>query len=299
MPAFTVELLLILAVNVIVCSFLIVCIKVSLSPLDRRRQYTCSRKILPQGMRIMMWITSAGKETDVEKGDSVEKTIQAQLFQLQDEKYRQFQCRLMPTVLPENVIGIRTPVLRRYAKNIAGTEEAEAFLKQLPHRYYEENNLHGFLLEMHRDYPQLIAELDLFLPYVDNWATCDEMSPKIFKKHTEELLTEIRRWMASERTYTIRFGIGMLMRFYLDEAFRPEYLEMVAEIVSEEYYVRMMAAWFFATALAKQYEQTVPYIEENRLELWTHNKTIQKSVESYRVSAEHKEYLRTLRRHEK
>ena len=143
---------------------------------------------------------------------------------------------------------------------------------------------------------QLIAELDLFLPYVDNWATCDEMSPKIFKKHTEELLTEIRRWMASERTYTIRFGIGMLMRFYLDEAFRPEYLELVAGIVSEEYYVRMMAAWFFATALAKQYEQTVPYIEENRLELWTHNKTIQKARESYRISTEQKAYLRTLKR---
>lgn len=221
--------------------------------------------------------------------------VQEQLFALQDLKYRDFQCKLMPTVPTETVIGIRTPELRKYAKTFSKTPEAAEFLKILPHQYYEENNLHGFLIESMRDYGQVIAALDAFLPYVDNWATCDLMRPKVFQKHLPELLEEIRRWMASDRTYTIRFGMEMLMTFYLDEAFRPEYLDWVAEVRSQEYYVNMMIAWYFATALAKQYGTVLPYIENHRLEPWTHNKAIQKAIESYRITEEQKMYLRTLK----
>ena len=221
--------------------------------------------------------------------------VQEQLFALQDLKYRDFQCKLMPTVPTETVIGIRTPELRKYAKTFSKTPEAAEFLKILPHRYYEENNLHGFLIESMRDYGQVIAALDAFLPYVDNWATCDLMRPKVFQKHLPELLEEIRRWMASDRTYTIRFGMEMLMTFYLDEAFRPEYLDWVAEVRSQEYYVNMMIAWYFATALAKQYGAALPYIENHRLEPWTHNKAIQKAIESYRITEEQKMYLRTIK----
>lgn len=221
--------------------------------------------------------------------------VQEQLFALQDLKYRDFQCKLMPTVPTETVIGIRTPELRKYAKTFSKTPEAAEFLKILPHRYYEENNLHGILIESMRDYGQVIAALDAFLPYVDNWATCDLMRPKVFQKHLPELLEEIRRWMASDRTYTIRFGMEMLMTFYLDEAFRPEYLDWVAEVRSQEYYVNMMIAWYFATALAKQYGTVLPYIENHRLEPWTHNKAIQKAIESYRITEEQKMYLRTLK----
>ncbi len=221
--------------------------------------------------------------------------VQEQLFALQDLKYRDFQCKLMPTVPTETVIGIRTPELRKYAKTFSKTPEAAEFLKILPHRYYEENNLHGILIESMRDYGQVIAALDAFLPYVDNWATCDLMRPKVFQKHLPELLEEIRRWMASDRTYTIRFGMEMLMTFYLDEAFRPEYLDWVAEVRSQEYYVNMMIAWYFATALAKQYGAVLPYIENHRLEPWTHNKAIQKAIESYRITEEQKMYLRTLK----
>lgn len=225
----------------------------------------------------------------------MDNSIEAHLKTLQDEKYREFHSKLMPTIDPDTIIGIRVPVLRRYAKEIAGTPEAEAFLKELPHRYYEENNLHGFLLEMRKDYLSLIKELDAFLPYVDNWATCDGIAPKVFKKHTNELVPEIVRWIRSGETYTIRFGVGMLMRFYLDDTFDAAYLQMAAEIRSEEYYVRMMAAWYFATALAKQYEETIPFLEKKKLDPWTHNKTIQKAIESYRVTEEHKEYLKKLR----
>lgn len=225
----------------------------------------------------------------------VEQTVQARLFALQDLKYRDFQCRLMPTVDPETVIGIRTPELRKYAKAFSKTPEAAEFLQILPHQYYEENNLHGFLIESMRDYGQTVAALDAFLPYVDNWATCDLMRPKVFQKHLTELPSEIRRWMASDHTYTIRFGIEMLMTFYLDDPFRPEYLDWVAAVKSREYYVNMMTAWYFATALAKQYGDTLPYIEDRRLEPWTHNKAIQKAVESYRITDEQKAYLRTLK----
>ena len=226
---------------------------------------------------------------------NVEKTVQARLFELQDLKYRDFSSKLMPTVDPETVIGVRTPELRKFAKAFVKTPEAAEFLQILPHKYYEENNLHGFLIENMRDYDQVVAALDAFLPYVDNWATCDLMRPKVFQKHLPELREQIPIWMVSTHTYTIRFGIEMLMTFYLDEQFQPEYLDWVAAVRSGEYYVNMMVAWYFATALAKQYDATLPYIQQQRLEPWTHNKAIQKSIESYRITDEQKSYLRNLK----
>jgi len=222
--------------------------------------------------------------------------IREELFNLQDLKYKEFQSRLMPTVEADAIIGVRTPALRALAGKISKTEEAGEFLKILPHQYYEENNLHAFLIEKIKDYDICIQELDRFLPYVNNWATCDCMAPKVLKKHLPELLDKIREWMASDETYTVRYGIGLLMRFYLDEAFDETYLQMVAAVRSEEYYINMMIAWYFATALAKQYEVTLPYVEEQKLDVWVHNKTIQKAVESYRITSEQKIYLKTLKR---
>ncbi len=222
-------------------------------------------------------------------------SIQKQLFALQDLSYREFHSRLMPTIDKETIIGVRTPALRKLAREFEKESACEAFLQELPHKYYEENNLHGFLVESIKDYNVAVEQIERFLPYVDNWATCDMMSPKVFKKHLPELLEEIKGWLSSGHTYTIRFGVNMLMKFYLDDTFAPEYLEWVASIKSDEYYVKMVVAWYFATALAKQYEATIPYIEDECLEEWTHNKTIQKAVESYRITEEQKQYLRTLR----
>lgn len=224
-----------------------------------------------------------------------ERTIRERLFGLRDEEYAAFQLRLMPGTAPERVIGVRTPALRALARELRGTSEAAEFTAALPHEYYDENNLHGFLLEYIKDFGEAAAAVDAFLPYVDNWATCDLMSPRAFKKRPPELMEKIREWTASERTYTIRFGIEMLMSHYLDEAFSPEYAELVASLRSEEYYVNMMIAWYFATALAKQWDAALPFIEGRRLDRWTHNKTIQKAVESYRITPEQKTYLKTLR----
>ena len=221
--------------------------------------------------------------------------IRARLFALQDEGYRAFHSRLMPTVPPETVIGVRVPALRRLAKRLAGTPQAEAFLQELPHIYYEENNLHAFLLESIRDYNAALAATEKFLPYIDNWATCDSFCPKVFAKHKEELLPVLRRWMASDHPYTVRYGMEMLMRYYLDEDFRPEHLAWAAAVHSGEYYINMMRAWYFATALAKQPEAALSWLTERRLDVWTHNKTIQKAVESSRIPAETKAFLRTLR----
>lgn len=223
-------------------------------------------------------------------------SIQQELFALQDTGYRDFHARLIPTVPKESIIGVRTPALRKLAKAFAKTPEAEAFLLDLPHTYYEENNLHAFLLETRRDYAQLIEELNRFLPYVDNWATCDMMSPKLFKKHLPELYQQIPLWLQSQDVYTVRFAIGMLMQHYLDEAFLPEYPAVVAAVQSEEYYINMMIAWYFSTALAKQYDAVLPYLLQHRLSPWVHNKTIQKAVESNRIPKETKQYLRTLKR---
>ena len=225
----------------------------------------------------------------------LEQKVQKQLMAMQDLKYRDFQCKLMPTVASDTVIGVRTPELRKFAKEFSKKPDVDEFLKILPHKYYEENNLHGFLIETIKDYDRVITELDAFLPYVDNWATCDLMRRKIFQKHLEELLGKIKEWINDDHTYTIRFGIEMLMSFYLDEQFCPEFLELVSYVQSEEYYVNMMVAWYFATALAKQYDDTLPYIEQHRLSKWTHNKAIQKAVESYRISDGQKTYLRTLK----
>ena len=226
---------------------------------------------------------------------STEHAIQERLFSLQDIKYREFLCRLIPNIDPDTVIGIRTPELRKLAKGIAKDPETAHFLQILPHQYFEENNLHGFLIERMADYEQATAALNAFLPYVDNWATCDQIRPEIFAKHLSELHEQIKCWMASGQTYTIRFGIEMLMRFYLDGEFRAEYLDWVSAIRSEEYYVNMMIAWFFATALTKQYHAALPYIQRQRLDPWTHNKAIQKAIESRCITDEQKRYLRTLK----
>lgn len=223
------------------------------------------------------------------------KKVEQDLFEMQDLKYREFHSRLMPGIDKETIIGIRMPVLRKFTREFAKTPEAECFLRDLPHRYYEENNMHMMIVSWIKDYGMCLAELERFLPYVNNWATCDLPAPKCFAKHKEELLPEIRRWIASEKTYTIRYGIDMLMNFYLDEDFSPEYLKLAADVRSEEYYVNMMIAWYLATALAKQWEATIPYLEERRLPEWIHRKTIQKAIESYRITPEQKVYLRSLR----
>ena len=226
----------------------------------------------------------------------IEQTaLQQQLFALQDTGYRDFHSRLMPNIDKERIIGIRTPVLRKFARDFSKTEEAKTFIHELPHRYYEENNLHMMLITGIRDYETCLAEIERFLPYIDNWATCDFAEPKCFTKHKKDLLPHICQWIISGKTYTVRYGIGMLMRMYLDEDFAPEYPAMVAEVISEEYYVNMMIAWYFATALAKQWESVISYLEERKLSPWVHRKTIQKAIESYRVTPEHKVYLRTLR----
>ena len=214
---------------------------------------------------------------------------------MQDPAYRDFHSNLMPGIDKDTIIGIRTPQLRRFAKQLAQMAEAEQFLHRLPHQYYEENNLHMMLVAQIKDYESCLAEVERFLPYVDNWATCDLPAPKCFEKHKKELIAVIRKWISSEKTYVVRYGIGLLLRLYLDADFDPAYLELVTAVQSEEYYVNMMIAWYLATALAKQWEETIPYLEERRLSEWVHRKTIQKAVESYRITKEKKEYLRSLR----
>ena len=221
--------------------------------------------------------------------------IRERLFSMQDTKYRDFQAKLIPTVEADSVIGVRTPELRKYATELIRQGEYDAFLQDLPHKYFDENQLHAFIVSGIRDYEKCMEELCRFLPYVDNWATCDQMSPKVFKKHKTELLKQVKEWIKSDAAYTVRFAIGMLMEHFLDEDFDPEYPKMVAKVRSEEYYINMMIAWYFATALAKQYDAILPYIEEKKLNAWTHNKAIQKSVESYRITPEQKDYLKSLK----
>ena len=225
----------------------------------------------------------------------MEENLIDRLFEMQDLKYRDFSHSLMPTVDKEKVIGVRTPALRKLAKEFFKDKNGKNFMSSLPHRYYEENNLHAFMIEQIKDFDTAISEIDRFLPYVDNWATCDCMSPKAFKKDLDRLLTKIDQWLSSSHTYTVRYGICTLMRYYLDDRFSPDLLKKVAEIRSDEYYINMMIAWYFATALAKQYDATLPYISEKKLDKWTHNKAIQKAIESYRVTDEHKAYLKTLK----
>ena len=221
--------------------------------------------------------------------------IRNELFNMQDVKYRDFQAKLIPTVEPETVIGVRTPQLRKYAGQVLKRDDIQDFLDDIPHKYFDENQLHSFILSGMKDYGRCIAEVDRFLPFVDNWATCDQMSPKVFKKHRPELLLKAEEWIASGETYKIRFGVGMLMEHFLDDDYDPKYPELVSKIRSEEYYVNMMTAWYFATALAKQYESVLPFIEDKKLDIWTHNKAIQKAVESYRITDDQKNYLKSLK----
>jgi 3-methyladenine DNA glycosylase AlkD len=235
------------------------------------------------------------KQKDI---SSLIETTRKQLFELQDISYRDFHCKLIPEINKGTIIGVRTPVLRKYAKAFVkehNENEIEEFLTSLPHTYYEENNLHGFIIEGMKDYDECVRLLDIFLPYVDNWATCDLMSPKIFRRNTDKLINKIYKWLESDDTYVVRFAIKMLMNLYLDEEFKPEYLDTVTGIRSKEYYINMMKAWYMATALAKQYDITVTYIEQHKLDIWSHNKSIQKAIESNRISAEQKNYLRALK----
>lgn len=234
------------------------------------------------------------RETDLNEKDVVE-LIREELFSMQDETYRQFSSKLMPTVDFETVIGVRTPDIRKLAKRIGKSDDMEIFMGDLPHKYYEENNIHSALIESIKDYDECVKQINRFLPFVDNWATCDMMRPKVFIKNKDKLIEQIKIWITDRNTYTVRFGIGMLMTHFLDDDFKPEYMEMACSIESEEYYINTMMAWFFATALAKQYESTLPILLENRLSPWVHNKTIQKAVESNRISPQTKEYLKTLK----
>ena len=225
-----------------------------------------------------------------------ENEILRHLREISDPAFAEFQAKLTPGVEPERFIGVRTPELRAYAKQLAKSDAAEAFLADLPHGYFDENQLHAFIISEIKDFDECIRLTEEFLPYIDNWATCDQLSPKVFVKHKAELLEHIDRWLESDLTYTVRFGTGMLMQHFLGDEFDPAYMDRVAAFRSDEYYINMMTAWYFATALAKQYDAALAVIRENRLDVWTHNKAIQKAIESRRISPEDKEYLRTLKR---
>lgn len=223
--------------------------------------------------------------------------LQQHLFGMRDAAYAAFIAKLTPGFPPSHFIGVRVPLLRTIARSFAKEEAAsQSFLSHLPHSYYEEDMLHGMLISLVKDYDRCLDLTDRFLPYVDNWAVCDTLSPKVFAKHKAQLLENILRWSSSSHTYTCRFGLRMLMTHFLDDSFSADFLEIPAAIRSEEYYVKMMVAWFFATALAKQWEATLPYLEKRQLDPWTHRKTIQKAIESYRIPPERKDYLRTLRK---
>ena len=221
--------------------------------------------------------------------------IRNELFKMQDVAYRDFNSKLIPTVDKSLFIGVRTPELRKYAKQLTKREDIEEFLHLLPHKYFDENQLHAFIVSEIKDFNSCVDKVNEFLPYVDNWATCDQLSPKVFKKHHKELIAYIKEWLESDKVYTVRFGIGILMEHFWDEDFDISCLETVSNIRSDEYYVNMMIAWYFATALAKRYENIIPFIEKRSLDIWTHNKAIQKAVESLRISDEKKEYLKSLK----
>ncbi|MBO4861807.1 MAG: DNA alkylation repair protein [Firmicutes bacterium] len=217
------------------------------------------------------------------------------LIEVKDDAYREFQAKLVPNIPPETILGVRTPDMRRIAKEVFASHDRDAFLSDLPHRYYEENLVHFFVISMIKNFDECIGAVEVFLPYVDCWPVSDQATPKAFRKNHEKLLPYIRKWIASDHVYTARFGMRMLMNEFLGDDFRPEYPELVANKKGDDYYLKMMAAWYFATALAKNYDETVTYFEEHRLDEWVHRKAIQKAVESYRVTEEHKEYLKTLR----
>ena len=222
-------------------------------------------------------------------------TIKDILMKVQDDKYKEFQAKLVPNIPFENIIGIRTPEMRKIAKEVFESKDRDLFLNDLPHKYYEENLIHFFVISMIKDLDETIKRVEEFLPYVDCWPVSDQATPKSFKKNHDELLPYIKKWIKSKHVYTARFGIRMLMNEYLGDDFKKEYLDLVASVKGENYYLKMMVAWYFATALAKRYDETVPYFEKHVLSEWTHKKAIQKAIESYRVTDEHKEYLRNLK----
>lgn len=221
--------------------------------------------------------------------------IQKDLFLNQDKIYRDFQIKLIPTLDKDKTIGVRTPILKKYARNLYKENRYNNFLDKLPHKYFDENQLHAFLINEMSSFDICIKHVNSFLPYIDNWATCDQLSPKIFKNYKKELLSYVDSWLRSKDIYTVRFVIKMLMEHYLDEDFNIKYPRLISKIKSSEYYINMMIAWYFSTALAKQYDQIIPFIEKNKLDKWTHNKTIQKAVESYRIDDKQKLYLKTLK----
>ena len=223
------------------------------------------------------------------------ETILSLLFSKANPQYRSFQAPLIPNIDKDLFIGVRTPELRKMAKEIGDTPEGKSFIETLPHHYFDENQLHSFIISNIKDYQICLKEVERFLPYIDNWATCDQLSPKVFNKHKDELIIEIKKWLKSKHLYTQRFAIGMLLGLYLDDAFKEEYLKLVSNIKSEEYYLNMMIAWYFSTALVKQYDKTIKYLEEKKLSPWVHNKTIQKAAESYRINEEQKNYLKSLK----
>ena len=235
-----------------------------------------------------VWVYEKGKIMIIEE-------IRSELFNMCDLKYREMQKKIIPGIDPDSIIGVRTPQLRAYAKQLSGRDDISEFLNDLPHRYFDENQLHAFIISGIKDFDRCMDEVSAFLPYVDNWATCDQMSPKVFRKNRAALLDAVHTWIDSGDTYSVRFAVGMLMEHFLNEDFDLVYPKIVADIRSDEYYINMMIAWYFATALAKQYDAVLPFIEEKRLDVWTHNKAIQKSVESYRITDEQKEYLKSLR----
>ena len=234
--------------------------------------------------------------TDSIHSIEIRKIVKNDLFMLQDRKYKDFQAKLIPNISPDTIIGVRTPALRKYAKDFAKKSESVVFMDTLPYEYLEEYAIHGFIVEQLKDFDEVIRRLDALLPYIDNWANCDQITPKVFKKNTEKLLPHVMRWIASDFVYMKRFGIRMLMCFYLDDKFDVTYLDTISAIRSDEYYIKMMVAWYFATALAKQFDAVLPYITERKLDVWTHNKAIQKSIESYRITTEQKELLRNLKK---
>jgi len=219
-----------------------------------------------------------------------------ELLRIKDDENARFQAKLTPAIKPETCLGTRVPELRKLAVRLEKCEEYSKFMADLPHTYYDENMLHSIFISRVKDYETCLSRVEAFLPYVDNWAVCDTLRPKVFAKHTDKLLPKIIEWTKSSETYTIRFGVDMLMTYYLDKEFKPEYNEIPASIISDEYYVNMMLAWYYATALAKQWDATIPYLEENRLSVWVHNKTIQKARESFRITSDEKDYLKTLKR---
>ncbi|EHL18005.1 hypothetical protein HMPREF9630_01261 [Peptoanaerobacter stomatis] len=223
------------------------------------------------------------------------KSVIEQLFELQDLSYKDFHKKLIPNIDEDNIIGVRTPVLRKFAKEFAKSELKDEFLNSLPHKYYDENNLHAFVIEAIKDYDECINKIDEFLPYIDNWATCDLLSPKIFKKYKKEVYDKIKIWIKSDKTYTVRFAIVTLLANYLDDDFEEEMLTLVTDIKSEEYYINMAIAWYVSVALVKQYDSTIKLIQSKKLDKFTHNKSIQKAIESYRVDDDKKKYLRTLK----